>query len=81
MKRIIALSVILGILFIGSAFGAVQETAKFSVDVPEGWTFTPQRPRNGIRKKRRHVHAVGVLLEWTRPKTNLARLSTPIKLK
>ena len=42
MKRIIALSVILGILFIGSAFGAVQETAKFSVDVPEGWTFTPQ---------------------------------------
>ena len=31
MKRIIALSVVLGILFAGSALGAVQETAKFSV--------------------------------------------------
>ena len=42
MKRIFLLSVVLGMLFATSAFGAIQETAKFSVDVPEGWTFTPQ---------------------------------------
>ena len=33
MKRIIALSFVLGVLFVGSAFGVVQETAKFSVGV------------------------------------------------
>ena len=42
MKRILALSVFLGMLFAASALGAIQETSKFSIDVPEGWTFTPQ---------------------------------------
>ncbi|MBQ3456352.1 MAG: hypothetical protein IJG36_07940 [Synergistaceae bacterium] len=52
MKRLLALSLILALLFSSSAFGAVKDFGKFTVNVPKGWSIDHEGSRVTLTKGR-----------------------------
>ena len=52
MKRLLALSLILTLLFSSSAFGAVKDFGKFTVNVPKGWSIDHEGSRVTLTKGR-----------------------------
>ena len=52
MKRLLALSLILALLFSSAAFGAVKDFGKFTVNVPKGWSIDHEGSRVTLTKGR-----------------------------
>lgn len=50
MKRLAVLAAIVAVFSAAMAFAAVQDFGKFTVDVPAGWTATPDGETVGIVK-------------------------------
>ena len=50
MKRLAVLAAVVAVFSAAMAFGAVQDFGKFTVDVPAGWTATPDGETVGIVK-------------------------------
>ena len=50
MKRLVVLAAVFAVFSAAMAFGGVQDFGKFTVDVPAGWTATPDDETVGIVK-------------------------------